>query len=158
MFFIPEAPGTGARTNRGKKMSIRIYIFEDNDQVRLWLEEILGIYGYAVRVFSHPSQGIIREMNIRKSPGQADIVITDMDMPEMSGSELTQKLISAGFDEKNIAVISGYWTEKSAGKAEKAGVKMFRKPFSIRDLLTWLEERKCGRENPCLPVDQTEKI
>jgi DNA-binding NtrC family response regulator len=156
MFFIPEALGSVAKTNRGKKMNIRIYIFEDSDQVRLWLEEILGMHGYKVQTFSHPSPGIIREMNTRKSPGQTDIVITDMDMPEMCGSELTQKLIAAGFDEKNIAVISGYWTEESA--AEAARVKMFRKPFSIRELLVWVEERKCGRENPCLPVDQIEKI
>ncbi|MEE4357344.1 MAG: response regulator, partial [Desulfococcaceae bacterium] len=113
-------------------------------------------HGYKVQTFSHPSPGIIREMNTRKSPGQTDIVITDMDMPEMCGSELTQKLISAGFDEKNIAVISGYWTAENTSEAEKAGVKTFRKPFSIRELLAWLEERKCGTENQCLVVDMSQ--
>ncbi|MEE4356652.1 MAG: response regulator [Desulfococcaceae bacterium] len=124
-------------------MAKRIFIFEDNETVRNLLTEILGSQGFEVTAF-HDAAIAENERHIRELVTEADFIISDIEMPGISGIELVRKLIRAGFDEKHIALISGYCTEDEIPEELRATVKFFRKPFSTVSLICWLEGRKGG--------------
>ncbi|WDP86548.1 MAG: response regulator [Desulfobacter sp.] len=64
--------------------------------------------------------------------GEVDIVISDVDMPEMNGFELLEK-IKAKWADKIFILMSGQ--ETHAQKSETLGADAFLdKPFSINDL------------------------
>ncbi len=121
----------------------RIFIFEDNQTIRNLLAEILTSQGFAVSAFQD-ARMLEDERYFREAVSQADFIISDIEMPGINGIELVRKLIRAGFDEKNIALISGYCTEEEIRPEVQAGVKFFRKPFPFARLVSWLEERKSG--------------
>ncbi|WP_124326881.1 hypothetical protein [Desulfonema ishimotonii] len=73
------------------------------------------------------------------------MVITDFQMPVMSGLELTMKLIGEGFNSQNIAIISGCRTENSFSYAENMSVITFRKPLFMSALSARIEGRRGGR-------------
>ncbi len=69
--------------------------------------------------------------------GDADIVISDVDMPDMSGFELMAK-VKKQTPEKIFIIMSGVDTNE--GKAELAGADAFLgKPFAINDLFNLVQ-------------------
>jgi nitrogen-specific signal transduction histidine kinase/CheY-like chemotaxis protein len=69
-----------------------------------------------------------------KNPDRFDLVITDMTMPEMTGVELAEKLISARPDIP-IILCSGYSETINPQKLEAAGIREFlMKPLSRSEL------------------------
>jgi hypothetical protein len=58
----------------------------------------------------------------------------------VSGLEFIEKLLKNGCKVKNIAFISGSWTDKEYKLATKLGCKTFQKPFEINKLEAWLDE------------------
>ncbi|MGE0083357.1 MAG: response regulator [Desulfococcaceae bacterium] len=121
----------------------RIFIFEDNETVRNLLTEILTVQGFEVSGFQDAMMSE-NERHIRETVSHADFIISDIEMPGISGIELVRKLIQFGFDEKNIALISGYCTEEEIRQEVHSEVKFFRKPFPFAHLVSWLEARKSG--------------
>jgi CheY-like chemotaxis protein len=75
----------------------------------------------------------------------ADFLLTDIKMPNMNGLEFIERQMEssckAGF--RNKAVMSAVWSEEDLLKAEQLGCKVFHKPFSLEEILDWLEEGKC---------------
>jgi hypothetical protein len=54
---------------------------------------------------------------------------------------------------KNIAVMSGGWTEEDKKKVKKLGCMIFEKPFSMFELKKWLDRIKgdlAGRKKSTL--------
>jgi len=119
-------------------MKNRVFIFEDDQEVRELFSEICIIIGFETFTFSDPSE--IENMNDFKF-NQADIVLTDIAMPVMSGIRFAEKIIQAGFNRMNIAVISGYWDEANHSDAFRLGVRAFAKPVPIELLTDWLKTR-----------------
>jgi two-component system, response regulator YesN len=72
-----------------------------------------------------------------KEGGDADIIFSDVDMPEMTGFELMAK-IKEQTPEKIFIVMSGITANEQ--KAELAGADAFLgKPFSINDLFNLVQ-------------------
>lgn len=83
-------------------MSIKkILVIEDDDQVRSLIKQMLEIEGYAVECASNGKEGI--EKYTEKS---ADLIITDLIMPEPDGVETIIQLKKIAPD-LNIIAISG---------------------------------------------------
>ncbi|GBC59356.1 response regulator [Desulfonema ishimotonii] len=120
---------------------MRVYLFEDNHMTREMLTDLLEMLGCNVRSFCDPSEAFNRPGGARWAQS-ADIVITDLQMPFMSGLELAVKLTGSGFDEKNIAILSGYWTEDNRSFAENLGIRIFEKPLGIDLLCSWIKSHK----------------
>ncbi|QTA78788.1 Two component system response regulator [Desulfonema limicola] len=123
-------------------MKFRIWVFDDEKMIRDMIGEFLREFGYEVFCFQSPAE-IAENLNVANSKFQADIVITDIQMPEMDGIEFVKRLTECGFSKENIAMISGYWTEEYREFADKVGVRCFDKPFGFKEVLEWVKERRC---------------
>jgi len=110
-------------------MAATILIIEDHASVRTLLAQVLQDAGYQVCEAANGRQGLER---FREQP--VDLVITDLEMPEMTGLEVLLALTRAFLDVKVIAM-SG----RSADDLQKARLmgarQTFAKPLDLPALL-----------------------
>lgn len=95
----------------------RIVIVDDDEFMRFVLERTLVSMGYQVRCFSSPIEALEA---IRKNPQEVDLVLTDYNMPETSGVELTRELVALrpGLP---VIISSGFVDEEVQQQAIAAG-------------------------------------
>jgi DNA-binding NtrC family response regulator len=108
-----------------------ILIIDDEEVVRILLRSALEAAGYEVTEAANGREGL--EL-YRQRP--ANLVITDILMPEMSGLDMLLELTREFLDAKVIA-ISGAGAEKNVlDVAKLLGARQtFQKPFSMAHLL-----------------------
>ena len=106
-----------------------ILLIEDHTSVRTLLAQVLHEAGYAVCEAANGREGLeqFRAQSI-------DLVITDMEMPEMTGLELILELTRAFLDVKVIAM-SGISTEDLQTARLLGARQTFPKPLDLRALL-----------------------
>jgi two-component system response regulator FlrC len=120
-------------------MQNRIVIADDDPTMRSALGEAMRSAGYDAELFPDGSQA---ESYLRRSG--ADLVISDMRMPELGGLELLKQFPNIPF-----IMISGFATVPEAVEAMKIGAYDFVvKPFSYRELIPLVEAAlsRAGRE------------
>jgi two-component system response regulator (stage 0 sporulation protein F) len=106
-----------------------ILIIEDHTSVRLLLARVLEEAGYQVFEAANGRQGLDQ---FRTQP--VDLVITDLEMPEMTGLEVILELTRAFLDVKVIAM-SGCSVD-DLSKAKLLGARQtLAKPFDLPTLL-----------------------
>ncbi len=123
-------------------MKIRALVFDDDDLIRSLLKTIFEDRGYEVFAYSIPGACPLYrnpEFYCKEDNECADIIISDLRMPNDSGVDLIEKLRKKGCKVKNIALMSGYWTQPSMHRAEEFGCKVFNKPFSMEEIEAWLD-------------------
>lgn len=109
--------------------SASILIIEDHASVRMLLARVLEDAGYQVYEATNGRQGLEQ---LRAQP--ANLVITDLDMPEMNGLDVILELTRAFLDVKVIAM-SGCGAE-DLQKATLLGARQtFPKPLDLHALL-----------------------
>lgn len=123
-------------------MNRRVLIFDDDQAIRkiLWL--LFDSLGYEVFTFPHPGVCPLSNEQICACPeGQAcsDIIISDLQMPFKNGLDFVAEQIKKGCRCKNIALMSGTFTQTQLDKAENLGIKVFRKPFRFGDVKKWVD-------------------
>ena len=122
-------------------MQKRIVIADDDPTMRSALGEALGSAGYITVLSANgeEAQGHLRQ-------GGADLVVSDVRMPGMSGLELLKRFPAIPF-----IMISGFATVPEAVDAMKFGAYDFVvKPFSYRELIPLVEaalSRRNGDES-----------
>jgi two-component system cell cycle sensor histidine kinase/response regulator CckA len=94
-----ELPGIKA-TPHGTET---VLLVEDEDQVRAILRQILENQGYHVLSASHGEEAL----TISQAPGDIQLMITDVVMPQMSGRELAERVV-AGRPSLRVLFMSGY--------------------------------------------------
>lgn len=110
-------------------MAATILIIEDHTPVRTLLAQVLHDAGYQVCEAATGRQGLER---FREQP--VDLVITDLEMPEMTGLDVILALTRAFLDVKVIAM-SGCAAE-DLHQAKLLGVRQtFPKPLDLHALL-----------------------
>ena len=110
-----------------------IIIIDDDHQIRLMLKKLLEIEGYTVTVAKNGKDGI---KEYRKNP--ADLIITDIIMPEKEGLETINELKKEFSDIKIIAISGGGKNNPDTYLylAKKLGaIHTFYKPIKKKDLL-----------------------
>ncbi len=124
----------------------KIFVIEDDPELREVMATILRVEGYEYETFGEGKSAIKR---FSESP--ADLVITDLKLPELNGIEILKELKGI---EPNIPVImiTAYGTTESAVEALKSGAYDYiQKPFDVEELkLTIkkaLETTSLRREN-----------
>jgi CheY-like chemotaxis protein len=113
-----------------------ILVVEDSLQVRTLIHDVLEAHGY--RVFAAPSA---REaLEIAGRPGvQFDLLLTDIDMPEMNGRELADTL-SARQPGLKVVFVSGYGSDELARHGVTPGAALLQKPFGPKVLARTVRE------------------
>jgi len=109
-----------------------ILVAEDEDEVRRFLAKLLRGAGYQV---IEAGNGALALAAAEAHAGGIDLLVTDVVMPVMMGTELARRFVRARSGAR-VLFISGY--SDPAARAEiktMAGAEYLGKPFSPRDLL-----------------------
>lgn len=109
--------------------NFRILIVDDNKELREILEEFLGGEGHDVE---GASDG--REALQKHGENPFDLIVTDLNMPEVSGMELIRTIRKDNPDTEFV-IITGYASMDSAVEAVRIGAfDYIVKPFRMEEL------------------------
>jgi hypothetical protein len=61
----------------------------------------------------------------------ADIILSDLNMPQVQGLNFVETLVAKGCVVPHIALMSGEWSDADETRAARLGGRLFRKPFSL---------------------------
>ncbi len=117
---------------------MRILVIDDDDQMRTLLRQVMEWAGYEVIEAGDGREGMQMQ---RKQP--ADLVITDLIMPEQEGLETITSLKKEYPGIKIIAISGGgrIGPEAYLPAAQELGAdKVFSKPFDVRELAETVKE------------------
>lgn len=110
---------------------INILAVDDDDAVLFLVERILTRQGFSVETSLSPVQAL-QTMKTKKF----DLIISDIEMPEMSGIEMIKILKNTLRITTPVLVLSSKNTADIILKAKDAGVSYYlMKPFSTTDLI-----------------------
>ncbi len=114
------------------KISPLILLVDDEEAFRSVIRKILSKAGYDVVEAANGVEAIQRFYEKR-----ADMIITDIIMPEKEGLETIIELKKAHPEVKLIAMSGGGWygTDIDFDMAEKLGARTLDKPFALQELL-----------------------
>ena len=115
-----------------------ILLVEDEDMLRGLIRELLEIKGYFVL---EASQGVEALEVMRSANRDVDLVLTDVVMPHMSGSELVDQL-KASHPGLKVIFMSGYTGASNAAIHKNLGtpgVAFLQKPFRLNALIGVVE-------------------
>jgi PAS domain S-box-containing protein len=145
-----EAPGGRARSaGRGEV----VLVVEDEPDVRRTAERILTKGGYSVIGLTSGSEAV--EL-VERDERPVDLLLTDVIMPEMLGTELAEKVraIRPGM---RVIYMSGYSHEVLAPRAlgRNGGSAFIEKPFNARELLEAVRELLDGEEHHGEAADES---
>ena len=117
---------------------MRILVIDDDDQMRVLLRQVMEWAGYEVMEAEDGREG----MQLQRSD-PADLVITDLIMPEQEGLETIGQLRREFPGTKVIAISGGgrIGPEAYLPAAQELGAdKVFSKPFDVRELAGAVKE------------------
>lgn len=123
--------------NLSQPGSETILLVEDENTLRVALQTFLEENGYTVLAASSPHEAFEA---LRNCDQEVQLLVTDMVMPKMNGSEMAA-ILKLRYPDLRIVYISGYterWTE-SACKILK-GEAYLQKPFRLVDLALKIRE------------------
>jgi signal transduction histidine kinase/ActR/RegA family two-component response regulator len=125
----PELPGHAPEIPRGQET---VLLVEDDASVRQLAQELLESYGYRVL----PASDGPRAFAIAEERAEPiHLLVTDVIMPEMSGPDLAQRLLTAR-PEMRVLYISGYADEALGPHGiSRPGTALLDKPFSLEAFL-----------------------
>jgi hypothetical protein len=132
---VTEAPTASPRDlMRGTEV---VLLVEDEEEVRRLASEILKTCGYTVLETSDPLEALT--IGERRN-GAIDLLLTDLVMPAMRGSELAQRL-GTTCPRMRVLYMSGYTDEMIDAPSTSEPARAFlHKPFTPRDLATKVRE------------------
>jgi CheY-like chemotaxis protein len=114
------------------KISPLILLVDDEEPFRRVIKQVLSIAGYDV---VEAANGVEAVHQFYEKP--ADMIITDIIMPEKEGLETIIELKKAHPEVKLIAMSGGGWygTDIDFDMAKKLGARTLDKPFELQELL-----------------------
>ncbi|AOS83340.1 histidine kinase [Chlorobaculum limnaeum] len=132
-----DAFGSGNETMNDEEGQTTILVVEDEPEILNLCRMMLEKSGFTVYAAACPSEAIVLA---KENSGKIDLLLTDVVMPEMNGTDLSSKLlaISPGF---RVLFMSGYSADVVAGHGvENPLVNVIRKPFTFKALAEKVRE------------------
>lgn len=117
---------------------MRILIIDDDEQIRVLLRQMMEWVGFEVMVAENGKIG----MEIQQQT-PADLVITDLIMPEQEGLETISRLKKEYTEIKIIAISGGgrIGPEAYLPAARELGAdRAFSKPFDVQEVVSAVKE------------------
>ena len=124
-------------------MNYRAFIFDDQKDIRQVLCSLFDRRGYEVFDFPHPGTCPLSEEEICPCPIEqtcADMILSDVNMPIKNGLNFLEEQIQKGCRCKHFALMSGDFTDGDVSKAKSLGIKIFKKPFKLKEVINWLDQ------------------
>ncbi|NCC60356.1 MAG: response regulator [Verrucomicrobiae bacterium] len=122
-------------------MSATVWVVDDEESVRDVVGAMLKELGYEVRLFEG-AEPVLKEYK----SGAADVIITDVRMPGMSGMELTRVLLDKDPD-AIIMILTGFPSIPDAVEAIRTGAADFlSKPCRMEEIRIRIERALESRE------------
>ena len=118
---------------RGKFMSIRILLAEDDQAMRAYLSRALENAGYEVYSVDRGTTALPL-----LEDGEFDLLLSDIVMPEMDGIELAQRCAEVSPNTK-VMFITGFAAVALRPNREAPQAKVLSKPFHLKDLVLEVE-------------------
>jgi DNA-binding NtrC family response regulator len=117
------------------KRSIRIAVVDDNEDIVELLGEVLKQSEYSSDLFT-----VSKDALLASTSQEYDIVITDLEMPEVTGIELLAR-VKEVFPLTQFIMITGYASVKSAADAMHRGaVSYLTKPLTSTQIMAHVEK------------------
>jgi len=117
---LPLVGGTG-----------RVLFVDDEPALTLMGRRILGQLGYTVQTADNPVEALEA---VRSNPGGFDLVITDLTMPEMTGTQLAGRLREIRPD-LPVVLCTGFSDRVNEGMLKGMGLRgLLLKPLTIQEL------------------------
>ncbi|MCK5541819.1 MAG: cache domain-containing protein [Desulfobacterales bacterium] len=112
-----------------------IMVVDDEEDIRIIVKEFLTELGYSVTTFENGAKAYKAFQN---DPDYYDLIVTDMTMPQMSGDELSQKILEDR-PSTPIIICTGYNEKLTEVQALEMGVQKFvQKPLSNEKLAVFI--------------------
>jgi DNA-binding NtrC family response regulator len=135
--YLPASEGPALKIELNKeggklmKGSETILLVEDDQDVRQLTSTILKRQGYNLL---EAQSGAEAMLVLASHEGPVDLLLTDVIMPNMSGSDLYE-LVAEKYPETKVLYMSGYTDNVIAHQGIlKKGVKFIQKPFTVQGL------------------------
>ena len=135
---VPAAPEAAVGPSGSRRVgAVTILVVEDEEAVRGLVSEILESAGHRVTMAGSPQDALALA---GQADWRADLVLTDMVMPGMTGREMVTRL-KEGRPELRVLFMSGY-TAQAAGQQQllQPGDAFLQKPFTPVALLDKVRE------------------
>jgi CheY-like chemotaxis protein len=110
-----------------------VLVVEDNEALRGLVVMLLEQKGHSVLVASNGLEGLMVYSSYR---ARLDLVLTDIDMPQMNGIQLAER-IRAQDPNRKIVFMSGRAPENPGALA---GCKVLSKPFQPAQLIATIQD------------------
>ena len=139
-----------------KLRKLKAFVFDDEEFARSQVTSLLADRGYEVLAFGEAIA--CTECRAQKGQPCADIIISDVRMPGMTGIQFVQQQRKLGCFVPHVALISGAWSPTDLESASDLGCEIFHKPMPTKELGLWLEncERTVDRSLPLGATIQAE--
>jgi CheY-like chemotaxis protein len=133
-------------------VKIRAVVLDDDYVLRSLIDDVLKDRGYEVHGSSEPFFCPIFLDSKCPCPVETHcttIIITDVNMPNMTGLEFIEHQKRMGCKVQHIAMMSGRWTEEEIEHAKRLGCHILEKPFKLDEIEKWLAdcEKKIDPDN-----------
>jgi len=118
-------------------------VFDDSEFIQRFFKSLLEKRGYEVLIFSDPDVCPLQhehDCHCDSNHVCADIIISDIKMPKVSGLQFVDGQKEKGCKIKNIAFMSGPWSKSDLKYAQELGCKVFHYPYTFEEINDWLDE------------------
>ena len=113
----------------------KILVVDDNENIRVILKQMLEDGGYAVQTAKGGGEAL---ENMKT--GHFDMVIADINMPDMNGFELLEKTKKA-YPQVPVIFITAYRKDQTLVRSVKEGLSDYiEKPFKMDEVLSIVKE------------------
>jgi DNA-binding NtrC family response regulator len=113
----------------------RILVIDDEEKLAILIKRFLTDSGYSVEICTQADQGLFMALS-----EDFDLIISDISMPKMEGTEILQKVKAVKPDQAFI-LITAFATIEKAFQASKLGADYFlKKPFELQELKIFIEK------------------
>jgi len=136
--YLPRSASTVAAGDRPQPLAIahrghgeNVLYIDDDEVMVVMVERLLQRLGYVVTCLHDPAHAI--EV-VRVAPQAFDVVVTDLNMPELSGLDVARALSRIRAD-LPVIISSGNLPDQLQNEARQAGVRaLVHKQFTLEEL------------------------